>query len=540
MRSLTRLLILSNVLLALAKPHILFVLVDDLGWANVGFNLEEANPEVVTPNLDSLVASGIHLKRHYVHKACTPSRTSVQSGRLPVHVNSVVWDVCNDNTGIPYNMTGLAEKMKQGGYKTHFAGKWDAGMATPAHTPHGRGYDTSLNFFGHKNDFYSQSNIQTCCEEDQSIIDFWRTDRGASDANSTDYSEFLYEKELVGIVERHDPAVPLFLFYAPHVAHEPLQVPRAYYDKFNFMTDDESTCSRQTVKELHPIDPAHPNLEYKCRQQYAAMIMIMDEVVGNITGALKSKNMWENTLMILSSDNGGPVHLPENAASNWPLRGGKYGFFEGGIRVPAFVAGGYVPSQLRGTSNSGMIHIADWYATLSKMAQVDVTDFRAANAGLPKIDSLDVWPFLVGEVPESPRDVLPLGPTSLLWGQWKLLDGLQYPSFWQGPKYPNSSSVEPRIGACQDGCLFDVVSDPTEQRNQFHARPDLVAKLRSRLQAEKAHFFNNSDSFPRSCPSTEEHCACWAARQRYGNFLGPFAMLEAQELPAEQTWLRSK
>ena len=178
---------------------------------------------------DSLVASGIHLKRHYVHKACTPTRTSVQSGRLPVHVNSVVWDVCNDNTGIPYNMTGLAEKMKQpnstcvsffgegvpfkisqqnkfvwrvatgllrqGGYKTHFAGKWDAGMATPAHTPHGRGYDTSLNFFGHKNDFYSQSNIQTCCEEDQSIIDFWRTDRGASDANSTDYSEFLYQKD---------------------------------------------------------------------------------------------------------------------------------------------------------------------------------------------------------------------------------------------------------------------------------------------------------------------------------------------------------
>lgn len=130
---------LCQALVAFAKPHILFVLVDDLGWANVGFNLEEKNPEVVTPTLDHLAASGIHLKRHYVHKMCTPSRTSVQSGRLPVHVNTGLGDVCDDNTGIPYNMTGLAEKMKMAGYKTHFAGKWDAGMATPAHTPHGRG-----------------------------------------------------------------------------------------------------------------------------------------------------------------------------------------------------------------------------------------------------------------------------------------------------------------------------------------------------------------------------------------------------------------
>ncbi|CAJ1416890.1 unnamed protein product [Effrenium voratum] len=365
----SRLLFLSNVVLALTKPHILFVLVDDVGWANVGFNLEQPNPEVVTPNLDSLAASGIHLKRHYVHKVCTPSRTSLQSGRLPVHVNPELGNACADNTGIPYNMTGLAEKMKQGGYKTHFAGKWDAGMATPAHTPHGRGYDTSLNYFAHHNDYWSQANMGNCCENDQSIIDLWRTDRGAADVNGTDFSEFLYQKELgelVGIVERHDPSEPLFLFYAPHVAHFPLQVPRAYYEKLSFMTDDEGLCIARTPKDLHPIDPAHPDLEYKCRQQHAAMIMLMDEVVGSITSAFKAKGMWEtNTLMIFSSDNGGPVYLPENAASNWPLRGGKYGDFDGGVRAVAFVSGGrYVPAHLRGTSNSGIIHIADWYATL--------------------------------------------------------------------------------------------------------------------------------------------------------------------------------
>ena len=152
-----------------------------------------------------------------------------------------------------------------------------------------QGYDTSLNYFSHKNDFYSQSNMQTCCEKDRSIIDFWRTNKGASDVNGSDYSEFLYQTELLKIIESHNPADPLFLFYAPHVAHCPLQVPKEYYDKFDFMTDDEGLCSIQTVKDEHPIDPNHLDLKYRCRRQHAAMIMIMDEVVGNLTNALQKK-----------------------------------------------------------------------------------------------------------------------------------------------------------------------------------------------------------------------------------------------------------
>ena len=463
-----RVLLASLICLATSKPHVLFVLVDDLGWANVGFNLEEPSREVVTPNIDGLCKSGIRLTRHYVHQMCTPSRTSVQSGRLPVHVNTALGDVCDHNTGIPYNMTGLAEKMKLAGYKTHFAGKWDAGMATPAHTPHGRGYDTSLNYFSHKNDFYSQSNMQTCCEHDQTIIDFWRTDRPASDVNGSGYSEFLYQKELVDVIQRHDVREPLFVFYAPHVAHCPLQVPKAYYDKFSFMDDDEGLCSIQTVNKEHPIDPAHPELPYRCRRQHAAMVMIMDEVVGNVTDALKAKGMWDNTLMIFSSDNGGPVYpLSENAANNWPLRGGKYSNFEGGIRVAAFISGGFIPESLRGSRRDGMIHIADWYATLCHLAGVDPTDQRAVSAKLPPIDSLNLWPFLMNQSSESPRVLIPLGPGDIIWGRWKLLSGAQSPGFWQGRRFPNSSSPTGSFAACSKGCLFDLEEDPTEQRNLY-------------------------------------------------------------------------
>ena len=91
--------------------------------------------------------------------ACSPTRSSVQSGRLPIHVNVVNADmnVVNPNdtvvgfAGIPRNMTGIASKMKEAGYATHMAGKWDAGMATPDHTPAGRGYDTSILYFHHAN-----------------------------------------------------------------------------------------------------------------------------------------------------------------------------------------------------------------------------------------------------------------------------------------------------------------------------------------------------------------------------------------------------
>jgi arylsulfatase A-like enzyme len=96
------------------------------------------------------------------------------------------------------------------------------------------------------------------------------------------------------------------------------------------------------------------------------MVNIMDEVVGNLTQAYQAKaGMWDNTLVIFSSDNGGPVDLAENAANNWPRRGGKYSLFEGGINVAAFVSGGLLPTAVRGTTNNGIVHIADWYATLA-------------------------------------------------------------------------------------------------------------------------------------------------------------------------------
>ena len=158
-------------------PHILFVLIDDLGWGDVGYHnnpaattgttagtshdeeiirqrqLRRRQHEAQTPVMDRLATKeGLELNRHYVHSSCTGTRTSLQSGRFPIHVQTSLKNPENPSSGMPRNLTGLAEHMKkkQANYATHYVGKWDVGMASPRHTPHGRGYDTSLNYFEHK------------------------------------------------------------------------------------------------------------------------------------------------------------------------------------------------------------------------------------------------------------------------------------------------------------------------------------------------------------------------------------------------------
>ena len=164
-------------------PNIVMMLVDDWGWANVGYHRNPPTKEVVTPNIDSLVKQGLELDQHYVFNVCSPSRSSLMSGRLPIHVNdlNIEPDHYNPNdpvsgfSAIPRNMTGIATKMKLGGYDTHQVGKWDAGMATPDHTPQGRGFDTSFGYFHHANDFYTEIDGKPCNKT--RIVDIWVTDK---------------------------------------------------------------------------------------------------------------------------------------------------------------------------------------------------------------------------------------------------------------------------------------------------------------------------------------------------------------------------
>ena len=119
------------------KPHLLLVVVDDWGYSNVGFHRPEGSAgDWQTPKIDALVASGIELEQFYVHSFCTPTRSSLQTGRLPVRVQMSLDGPCSHGNGIPANMTGLAAQLALAGYSCALAGKWVGNLCPcPCYTP---------------------------------------------------------------------------------------------------------------------------------------------------------------------------------------------------------------------------------------------------------------------------------------------------------------------------------------------------------------------------------------------------------------------
>eukprot|EP00927_Polykrikos_kofoidii_P070735 TRINITY_DN6712_c0_g1_i5.p1 TRINITY_DN6712_c0_g1~~TRINITY_DN6712_c0_g1_i5.p1 ORF type:complete len:592 (-),score=67.00 TRINITY_DN6712_c0_g1_i5:153-1832(-) len=519
-------------------PHILFVIVDDFAWAEVGYHRQVPTDEVQTPTIDRLVKEGVELNRHYVHMTCTPSRASFQSGRLPVHVLTQLADECDENGAIPRNMTGIAAVLKRAGYSAHQVGKWDCGMATPHHTPNGRGYETSLNYFSHGNWMYSEAvwlgsyNKRPDVPE-PTIIDLWDTDRPARHLNGTGYEEYIFRDRILHILKTHDQSKPLFLQYDSKVAHYPMQAPIEYQERFSHIKDDN-------------------------RRLYHAMVNFLDDQLANITDTMKHLGMWDNTLMVLTSDNGGYVKNPdggcnttygatsegsdvghgtacfngEAGGSNFPLRGGKYSNFEGGIRVNAFLSGGFLPHKVRGTKQEGMMHIADWYRTLAEgIAGVDPSDSWAVASNLPDIDSLNMWPMLSGSVQKSPREDVGILVTRdlLVQGRWKFVRGntTMQGASWSGPQYPNastaSSAVSDQSFNCPArGCLYDVVADPTEHDEVSGRHPSVVFRMAKELDRQAAGIWSTHHKIDPKCKET--------AHSLYGGFYGPWMEIEDRPL----------
>ena len=433
------------------------------------------------------------------------------------------------NSGIPRNMTCIASKMQSGGYQTHIVGKWDVGMATFDHTPTGRGYNTSLIYFEHDNDYWTQLQMNSGCLQSQpDIIDLWKNNKPAYKLNGTIYEEYLFANTVYDLINEFNKTVenqPFFMVYAPHIAHNPLQVPKNILKKFNF-DNDENMCKAGTPY-IYPGDI--DGNKFKCRSTYHAMIYLLDEIIGNITKLLKVNNLWNNTLLILSSDNGGPLVLTESGANNTPLRGSKYSVWEGGIRVASFVSGGYLPKSRYGQKEYGIIHITDWYTTFTEMIGVDPTDIKAKKYGLPPIDGFNVWPLISGKNLTSPRTQIPISEQGLIDGDYKYLIGNISFASWSGSQFPNSTSIQHTIEYtfmdCSNGCLFNVVQDMTEHINIANEYQEIVNRMANQLTILKKSFYSNNETGINSCPSSlniSMECACWMATNYWNGFFGPY------------------
>jgi len=555
------------------KPHVVFILADDYGWSWLGHHVRhetaERAAEVHTPNLDSLIDSGILLDRHYAYKICSPSRSALQSGRLPTHVNTVNTGVTALNAsdpvsgfaGIPRNMTGLGEKMKAGGYRTHMVGKWDAGMATPQHTPLGRGYETWLGYFQHANDYYRKNTglqatgeVDSCLNAHTDFSFYNSTYRGpvpdevsrsskcrrSAAADPSCYEEHVFKTRVLQIIDNHDVTEPLFLMYAFHLLHTPLEVPQSYL---------------KLVDSL--VSAAGGHFDSSNRRLYAAMTYYMDEAVGAVVSGLKARGMWDDTLLVFASDNGGPIYEP-GASNNYPLKGGKFNDFEGGVRTNAFISGGQIPVEKRGTVHTGVVSIADWYGTLCGIAGVEQEDRKAEAAnpvlramGLPElmpVDSVQQWPHFIAGT-NGRGGSLHLSEQAVLLWPYKLVFGEQPYGRHTGPQFPNCTTVHSLqsdhgpgfvdvkvfgsavnlsaarskqdelvwMESCGDvGCLFNVDADPHEMEDL--ARIPQYSEIRSNLASE-LHKLNSAVFRPHR--GTDSEAACLVGL-RNGGVYGPF------------------
>jgi arylsulfatase B len=535
---------LSLLLLVAARPpNVLHIIADDLGWADVGYHHEAGWRDVLTPNLDALAAGGLRLERFYTHTICSPSRCALQTGRAPIHVNvqNVLPEFVNAKDpiggfqGASANFTGLGELLKRGGFDTYFIGKWDSGMASPRHAPRARGYDNWLGYWHHSNGYWSHATSNSCPNA-SSVFDLWETNattgydgparslanspacsQGNQNATPCVHEETLFTNRVVQILEARGPAdPPFFLVYAMHLVHYPLEVPQAYLDKFTFIDDGVRRLSH-------------------------AMGNMLDAQVGAVVAALRDANLWEDTLVVFHSDNGGEL-IFECGGNNWPLRGGKFSNFEGGIRVNAFVTGGALSPSRRGVLDSGLAMVHDFYATYAALAGVDATDARAAAAGLPPHDSLNLWPWLSGASGASPRTEVVIGDTSaetpngdgatlvggVIQGSWKLLVGPSNKGFvilqdvLTGPAWPNTSSLllpllHSRVcGRVPEvGCLFNLAVDPSETTSLAAQNPALFATLLARVDELQGGVYS-------PVRGAADPAACRVATGERGGYWGPF------------------
>ncbi|KAJ8602724.1 hypothetical protein CTAYLR_003776 [Chrysophaeum taylorii] len=491
--------------------HIVHVVVDDVGWGNVGFH---GNSEVETPTLDGLARSGLELERLYAHKFCSPSRCALQTGFAPIHVNveNVDPSVRNPSDpeggyqGIPVSMVGIGEKLREKGYRTHAVGKWDVGMATNKHHPRHRGFESWLGYWHHSNDYWSYEEGSCGSTSMRDLWEYNATHDGP--AVREGYEDEVLRAEAVRLVQMHDPREPLFLLWAPHLTHAPLEVPREVERLFLSIDDVE-------------------------RRRMAAMVSLLDTEIGTLVAALQP-SLWKDTLLVVHSDNGGEIIFAGSCGgSNWPLRGGKFSNFEGGIRVVGLVNGGALG---RRGKFDGLVGVWDWYATYCAIA--------GADPGNATRDSTNLWPVLrMGG--DAPRTELVIGDSSalgynaqgqtlvggLLWRNgtalYKLLLGAANKRYLidqdvrAGPLFPNRSALAPQLyfrrcgRTAETGCLFDVIRDETEDNNIAPQRPDIFYAMLRRASEFRLYSPNRGDEDPMAC----------ARARAYGNYWGPWINL---------------
>jgi len=415
-----------------ARPNILFIVADDLGWSDVGWHRGFGK----TPHLDKLVREGIELDQHYVQPVCTPTRTALMSGRYPGRFGPQALAPSNLRA-MPLGTVTLASALKSIGYRTFQSGKWHLG-ARSEWGPTAFGFDHGYGTLTGAADPWTHKYRHGPYE------DTWHRD-GKLFHEEGNATELIAAEALRRIEEKQSP---WFVYVPFHAVHTPVDAPEEYKRLYDGVKFDD--------------DPAKQD----SRLRMAAMVAEIDAKVGQFVAALEKTGQRDNTLIVFTSDNGGIESL-KNAyvgnvgdsplnSENDPLRGQKNQLYEGGIRVCAFTNW---PGKLAPRKLTTPMHVVDWFPTIASLVGYQPT----TNLDW---DGINQWPALSGVVSNpAPRTIYIAmnGGHALRHGDWKLIV---------------TAKGEPQ--------LFNIATDPYEKVDAATSHPERVADLQKRLAEHKA------------------------------------------------------
>ncbi|QDT56447.1 Arylsulfatase [Caulifigura coniformis] len=412
-----------------SKPNFIYILADDLGYTDVGWH----GDEIKTPHLDRLANNGAKLEAFYVQPVCSPTRAALMTGRYPMRHGLQVGVVRPWAAhGLPLDERTLPAALAEAGYETAISGKWHLGHFKPEYQPTKRGFQHQ---YGHYN----------------GALDYFTHDRdGGHDWHKDDkvnrdegYSTVLIGDEAVRRIKEREKSKPLFLYVPFNAVHSPLQALEKDLEKYAHIQD-------------------------KKRRAYCAMMSCLDDQVGRIVKALDDEQIRDKTLIVFSSDNGGPLGL---GATNGTLRAGKGSLYEGGVRVCALA---HWPGKIKaGTVVNEPLHIVDIYPTLLTLA-------GASLEQKTPLDGRDAWAAITQGAKSTRTEILHnTTPTTgaIRIGDWKLiLNG-------NAPVDNVETSGAPirrrqRMGERME--LFNIAEDRSEKNNLAESHPDKVKELKAR------------------------------------------------------------
>jgi len=423
------LLTLSLALQAAEKPNVIVILTDDQG--SVDLNSYGAK-DIVTPNMDKIVTSGVRFTQFYAAPVCSPTRASLLTGKTPQHVKiTEVVKRAKPNEGLSNEEYTMAEMFKDAGYATAHIGKWHLGSSEDKQ-PNAQGFDYSFGHLGGCIDNFSHSS-------------YWQDGANYHDLylNGEEiyrYGEFFPDmmlEEAKDFIEQNKNH-PFFIYYALNVPHYPYQGSKEWLDYYN-----------------------EKGVEYP-RNLYAAFLSTMDDNIGSLLSKLESLGLKENTIIVFQSDNGyaNAQRAHGGGGSSGPYRGHKASLFEGGIRVPSAISW---PNGIKaGEVRNQMGVVADWMPTLADLCGIKLNK--------DDLDGKSLVPILKNENIKSMHD-------EFCWqyqiqkavrkGDWKLLIN----PVIKGPQYGNMLKLDSPY------FLTNLKDDIGETTNLAEKFPEKVEEL---------------------------------------------------------------